>query len=249
VTTGPDGGGGGGGDGGDAIARQIGERCAAGGVDLWATCAAEDYDAAVPEAFRLPDVGRRRALVVVLGNTRALWPHVRSSTQLHPVDRHVARIVGDAVDAALAPCTPRPRAEIRYAPEPPPRRVAMQRLAHVAGLAWLAPSHVCVHPTFGPWIALRAAVVIDVEGPPPRAPLPPPCDCAVGCQPALERALAAGPPRDAAELRERWRLWLAVRDACPVGRAHRYDDDQIRYHYTGDRSALAPPADSTTDSN
>jgi methylmalonic aciduria homocystinuria type C protein len=143
--------------------------------------------------------------------------------------------VEGAVDAALAPRSPRPRAEIRFAPEPPPRRVAMQRLAHVAGLAWLAPSHLCVHPRFGPWIALRAAVVIDVEGPPPQTPIAAPCDCATGCQPAFDRALAAGTPRDQAELRERWRLWLAVRDACPVGRAHRYDDDQIRYHYAGDR--------------
>jgi methylmalonic aciduria homocystinuria type C protein len=226
---------------GDGLVESIAERCAAGGIDLCATCASEDYDAAVPPEFRLPDVGRPRALVVVVGNTRALWPHVRDAVARgdeHPVDEHVARVVRDAVEAALAPLSPRPRAQIRFAPEPPPRRLAMQRLAHVAGLAWLAPSHVCVHPDFGPWIALRAAIVIDVEGPPPRPPIAPPCDCATGCQPALDRALAAGPPRDQAELRERWRLWLAVRDACPVGRGHRYDDDQIAYHYAGDRSGL-----------
>jgi methylmalonic aciduria homocystinuria type C protein len=101
-------------------------------------------------------------------------------------------------------------------------------------MAWLAPSHMCVHPTFGPWMALRAAIVIDVEGPPPRAPIAPPCDCATGCQAALDRALAARARESLSELRERWKLWLAVRDACPVGRAHRYDDDQIRYHYAGD---------------
>ncbi|MGH8586497.1 MAG: hypothetical protein ACREWE_10055 [Gammaproteobacteria bacterium] len=43
----------------------------------------------------------------------------------------------------------------------PPRRVAMQRLAHLSGLAYLSPSHLNVHATYGPWIALRAAVVID----------------------------------------------------------------------------------------
>lgn len=226
----------------DAITRRIAHRCLAGGIDLHATCAAADYDAAVPAAYRLPDLGRPRALVIVLGNTRALWPHVRAAVvagEPHPVDRHVAAVVHAAIEDGLAAQAPRPRHEVRFAPEPPPRRVAMQRLAHVAGLAWLAPSHVCVHPTYGPWIALRAAVVIDVEGPPPRPPLAPPCDCARGCQPALERALAAGPPRDQAELRERWRLWLAVRDGCPVGRAHRYDDDQLRYHYAGDRPADA----------
>jgi methylmalonic aciduria homocystinuria type C protein len=220
------------------IVDVIGRRCAEGGLDLCATCASDDYDAVVPAEVRLPDVGRARALVVVVGNTRALWPHVRAAVvrgDAAPVDEHVESLVRDAVDVALAPLTPRPRAELRFAPEPPPRRVAMQRLADVAGLAWLAPSHLCVHPVYGPWIALRAAIVIDVPGPATRPPIAPPCDCATGCQPALERALAAGPPLDQVELRERWRLWLAVRDACPVGRDHRYDDEQIAYHYAGHR--------------
>jgi hypothetical protein len=50
--------------------------------------------------------------------------------------------------------------------------------------------------------------------------------------------MAGGVPGSAAELRPRWHAWLAVRDACPVGRAHRYDDDQLRYHYAGERDAL-----------
>ena len=38
----------------------------------------------------------------------------------------------------------------------------MQRMAHAAGLAVLEPnSHLCVHPKFGPWIALRCALVFD----------------------------------------------------------------------------------------
>lgn len=32
--------------------------------------------------------------------------------------------------------------------------------------------------------------------------------------------------------------WIAVRDACPIGREHRYPEDQLRYHYTKDRSLL-----------
>jgi len=223
-----------------ALVAAIARDCAAGGLDLIATCAAADYDAVVPPEVRLPDVGRPRALVIVIGNSRRLWPHVVAAAgSAAPVDDHVEAVVGGAVERALGPLAPRPRCELRFAPEPPPRRIAMQRLAHVAGLAWLAPSHLCVHPTFGPWIALRAAVVLDLEGPPPP-PLSPPCECATGCGPALERALAAGTPGDTAELRERWRLWLAVRDACPVGRAHRYGEHQIRYHYTGDRTVLLP---------
>jgi len=216
----------------------IAARCARGGLDLVASCAAADYNVRVPDDVRLPDFGRPRALVVVVGNTRALWPHVRGAKGRAPVDDHAAATIHAAVSIALAGCTPRPATELRFAPEPPPRRIALQRLAEIAGLAWLSPSHLSVHPTYGPWIALRAAIVIDVDGPPSHEPPAPPCDCARGCGPALDRALAAGEPRGRNDLRERWRLWLAVRDACPAGRDHRYGDAQIRYHYTGDRAAL-----------
>jgi methylmalonic aciduria homocystinuria type C protein len=127
----------------------------------------------------------------------------------------------------------------------------MQRLADVAGLAALTPSMLCVHPAFGPWIALRAAVVFDVAPPDdPGAAPPTAChDCAERCAPALARAVAAATARTgrAPAARERdandpvapdWTLWLAVRDACPVGREHRYPDAYLRYVYTKDRGVL-----------
>lgn len=40
--------------------------------------------------------------------------------------------------------------------------IAIQRMAQAAGLAQLEEnSHLCVHPKFGPWIALRCALVFD----------------------------------------------------------------------------------------
>ena len=52
--------------------------------------------------------------------------------------------------------------EAYYAHEPPPRRVAMQRLADLSALAPLSETtHLNVHPEYGPWIALRALVVFD----------------------------------------------------------------------------------------
>ena len=227
-----------------ALVQAIATSCAAAGLDLHATCAAEDYQREVEPGYRLPDHGRARALVIVIGNTRALWPIVRAARAAgalpgpDPVDRHVEATVAAAVTAALAAHAPGLAVESRFSPEPPPRRVAMQRLAAVAGLAWLSPSHLSVHPVYGPWIGLRAAIVVDVDGPPPRPAMARPCDCATGCAPHLAAALAAGVPRGAAELRPRWRAWLAVRDACPVGRDHRYDLAQLRYHYTGALDAL-----------
>jgi methylmalonic aciduria homocystinuria type C protein len=222
------------------IADETAAGCAEAGFDL---CAATRADAA---PGLVDDLGRPGALVIVVGNTRALWPRFADAlaadpalaAEADPLDAYAARSIGAVAARAFAGV----RHEIYFAPDPPARRIAMQRLADAAGLAALAPSHLCVHPIYGPWIALRAAIVADVDGPTPAPPpARQPCDCAAGCGAAFARALAAGPPRSAEELRERWRLWLAARDACLIGRAHRYGDDQLRYHYTGDRAALPRP--------
>jgi methylmalonic aciduria homocystinuria type C protein len=187
--------------------------------EIAAALAARGLDLAAPLAFQ----GR---LAVVVGNTRALWPRLRAEadwTAPDPVDRYVEAAVRAAAPAG---------AEVRLATDP---QLPIQQLADDAGLAWLSPSRVCVHPVFGPWIALRALIVTDAPAPAPAARIAPPCDCARGCGEAFARACAAGVPAGTAELRERWRLWLAVRDACPVGRAHRYSDDAIAYHYAGVR--------------
>ncbi len=211
----------------------VANRLTRDGIDLAASTSVAAYNAAVGAAHRLP--GPADSTVMVVGNTAALWPHIErfaraeGSHVADPVDRFVEGVVADATADVGGVI------DIRFSHEPPPRRIAIQRLAHLAGLAWLSPSHLCVHPDFGPWIALRAAIVFDEPvGAVPAEPKPP-CDCSQHCLPLLARALEAGEPSDGAELAERWRLWLAVRDACPVGKPHRYPNDQIRYHYTGVR--------------
>jgi methylmalonic aciduria homocystinuria type C protein len=66
--------------------------------------------------------------------------------------------------------------------------------------------------------------------------------------PAFERALTTldGAPGEA-NLRAHWQTWLAWRDACPVGRAHRYTEAQIRYHYLREPGFGGPAAPNPTD--
>ncbi|MCB9560584.1 MAG: hypothetical protein H6708_09270 [Kofleriaceae bacterium] len=142
--------------------------------------------------------------------------------------------------AAIAAAAPGTTWVARYAHTLPPT-VAIQRAAAIAGLAHLSPSHLCVHPTYGPWIGLRAVVVVDADGARARSAAG---AAAVrlrarGWRDAFAAAVAAGVPAGTAELAAGWRRWLAVRDACPVGRRHRYDEVQLRYHYTKDPAALA----------
>ena len=97
-----------------------------------------------------------------------------------------------------------------------------QRLAVAAGFGTPSPSQLVIHPIYGPWFALRA--VLLTAGTPQTRMLPAAaCDCADRCPEAFKRAR---------EAQASWRDWLAVRDACCVGREHRYSEDQIEYHYT-----------------
>ena len=72
---------------------------------------------------------------------------------------------------------------------------------------------------YGPWFALRAAIVMPGEPPPPAPPVH-----ALHLRRAVSRRAGDCASTD-------WRSWVAVRDACPVGRDHRYSDDQIEFHY------------------
>jgi len=205
------------------------------GLDLAAGGRADVFHREAPEGARLPAVGREDALVIVLGNTRALWaPFVAALEReparrevAHPLDAWIEEVVGAIAAETLADV---PHA-VRFAHDPPPRRLPFARLAHAVGLGQLGPS-LCIHPEHGPWIALRAALVVGVPGP-ATAPRPRPCDaCAEQpCVPAMAEAAARATPGDL------W-SWLAVRDACPVGPASRYGPRQLAYHYGRDRRML-----------
>lgn len=209
-------------------------RLAEAGFGLWSWTPLARYQEAVDAAYAIPWDGAPGAPCLVIGNGRELWPALARAraadpglrASSHPVDAYTERVLGAAVGALPT------KHVLRFAHTPPPARFAAQRLAHLAGLAHLGPAHLTVHPELGPWHALRAALVLDLDPPgPPPAPAPDPCTpCDRPCMAALAQAVAH-PAKG-------WRGWLAVRDACPVGRAARYDEAQVRYHYSHDPAAL-----------
>ncbi len=187
------------------------------------------FDARTSAESWLVDPARPCGLVI--GNTRALWapfcaayaadPSLRDTSD--PLERYVERVI----DAALPP-----GARVFYAHRPyDGAYLPFQRVAAAVGLGELTPAHLLVHPIFGPWVALRALVLTAGAPPSPAAPRPVPGAHTPAGEAALATALAATGP-------DAWRAWLAVRDACPIGRAHRYSAAQIRYHYTKDPRAL-----------
>lgn len=214
------------------------------GLDLVRAFDASRYNERIARHSRLaplPLFGRERALGILVGNTRALWPRFvaacRENPELladsHPLDRYVTEVVRAA--AGLLPA----RTEVRFSHEGGPRLVSMLDLAAASGLAHVGPAHLAVHPAHGTWIGLRAVIVADRESPESPPASPSPCEgCAAPCKEALDRALAVGASRTRPDVEGEWLRWVAVRDACPVGRSSRYGEAQLRYHYTKDRGAL-----------
>jgi methylmalonic aciduria homocystinuria type C protein len=217
----------------------------AAGLDLAAPFDARAYNVRHPDcALPLPAGRGGGALALVIGNTRALWapflsafhaaaPDSRLATTAHPLDTYVEERITAALAALAEPVT------VHLASTPPPHHVAVVTAAELSGLAFRAPSHLAVHPEHGPWIGLRAVLVFDRPPPPEPVPAPACMGCTTGCAPAFERARTAlGTTVTAAAVQSDWRRWVAVRDACPVGGASRFSDDQIGYHYTHDRKYL-----------
>jgi methylmalonic aciduria homocystinuria type C protein len=174
----------------------------------------------------------QRRLGLLVGNTRELWPlfmaAIRSDAELaaseHPLELYTERAL-DRIAATI------PGAKWWFGHrEYGGMFLPFQRLAVATALGSLAPTRLVIHPTFGPWFALRAVIVC--KGDPPTTRLTGnACTCGESCSAAYTTAeTAAGP--------DAWRAWLAVRDACPIGRAFRYSDEQIAYHYTKDRAVL-----------
>jgi hypothetical protein len=57
------------------------------------------------------------------------------------------------------------RCHVRYSHFSGALFVNVLRVAELSRLAYYSPvTHLCLHPTFGPWFALRAVIILDCEG-------------------------------------------------------------------------------------
>jgi cyanocobalamin reductase (cyanide-eliminating) / alkylcobalamin dealkylase len=217
-------------------------RCNEAGFDIVHPFRLSWFNDAVAPSLRLPDGGRPAALGVLIGNTRQMWPAftrvLRADPALldleHPLDVYVERAISDAAAQTITE-----RHVLLWAHRTTPAPIAIQRVAHASGLAHLSPSQLSIHPTYGPWWALRAVIIVDRDGPEARPRAPDPCTaCSKPCLGAFDRALAATDLNRPGEVERHWRPWANVREVCPEGQSFRYADDQLRYHYAKDRSVL-----------
>jgi methylmalonic aciduria homocystinuria type C protein len=186
------------------------------------------------------------ALAILVGNSRALWPAFTAAHNSDPaigdaddpVDTYVARSITAAIASTTASTSTEPRV-FHSNDTTPGKLVAIQRMAHVAGVAHLDEKcHLAIHPVYGPWIALRAVLVFDdIPGPEDAQRVPVPSNPLSSDEEARDRvdsafahALQGYADPDASA--ERWQRWVAVRDAVSSApHPERYHDDQVLYHY------------------
>ena len=197
------------------------DQLAAAGFDLVHTFDAQRVARELAQPW-LADPDRPRGVLV--GNTRALWPRFIAALRADPVlaestdplDLYTERTLDAAGERVFY-------AHRRYEGAFLP----FQRVAVAAGLGALSSTQLVIHPIYGPWFALRAVMLVTGDAV-SHPLLTSPCRCDSTCHAAFSRAMSS----------DSWRAWLDVRDACTVGRSYRYDEDQLVYHYTKDRSRL-----------
>lgn len=215
---------------------QLASTLAAAGLDLVYPFVAEP---SLDELFPLERFGRQRCLGLVIANTRALWApftdwYRKQPGLAHPLHHYLETTIPSAL---ATPSSIYYAHRLDYWAFGKQTAVPIQRLGQRVGFAALGPAHLSAHQRVGPWFAYRA--LVTVNAPPPELthePAAAPCHgCSGPCESALATAVAASP---GFEIRSRYRLWLAVRDACPIGKDSRYSEPQLRYHYVKDPQAL-----------
>lgn len=234
------------------------------GLNLIGAAARATYESLVPVQYHVSSVLPETRSIIVIGNGgRAFWTVFREHASARPgYFQKYANPLDDytveAIENSLTPLLQRSGATFRYVY---PFRFSTQPLSfmHLAQAADLAgPSilGIVIHPTYGPWMALRAAILIDhIDQELGQSPAgPPPAQGFDPCPSCTERSCIKACPANVVSLETGWdtpgcvRHRLRVRDdcneycharyQCVYGREHRYPPEELQYHQTRSRETM-----------
>lgn len=217
----------------DRLQREL-ERA---GLNVSAALTREQYDDLAPDAWRSERVAPGCRGVLIVGNGgRTLWPIFKAAPEAalesDPLDRYTERVLRDA-SSRFAP----PLAFALYTERRAERYLPLMRLAERAGLGAPGRLGLLLHPTYGPWLAIRAALYLPFAVPPAPTPRFAPCagcpaPCASSCRggavtesgfdarACLQSKLPDGPCRESCD----------ARSACILGPEHAYGAEQSAHH-------------------
>jgi hypothetical protein len=239
------------------LLRPLVSALAPSGMNLVGTAAVETYDAEVPAAYALRHLWPRACTAIVIGNGGpAFWTAYRAHCLAHPGwDREpdpLDRFTQATIERVARPLLSGRPTRILYPFRFPSDPVAFVHLAACAGLGRRSLVGVLVHPVYGPWIALRAAILV-----PDRLSAPRPADGFDPCPTCTERACIAPCPVgavgdagwDVARCTahrtgpdDRCASRCHARFDCVIGREHRYPDEALAYHQGEARRSMAAVA-------
>ena len=228
----------------------------AAGLNVAAVLSHERYDALVPDAWQaralLP--GAVSVFVIGSGGPAFHWAArgARPDAQ-HPLDEFLEELVTRAASKLeRAGCATRAVFywERRGEDDREPGRFAdFVALARAAGLGASSRLGLLVHPTFGPWFAIRALLLSELPSPDSTATdaqFDPCASCSAPCVEACPGAAVsrgrfsgercAGTREELAQCAQR----CDARLACPIGVDHRYDPGALAYHMTSQFRGAAP---------
>lgn len=197
-----------------------------------------------PKLPKFPGFGRDHALALLIGNTKSAWEPFLVDYQArygsaaegpeNPFDKYSERTVRAALETGSVSY------EVRFGHHSGEGFVSLLHASEASRFAKVSPAKLALHPTHGLWFALRAVAVFDCL---PQEISPEdwtsPCErCDAPCERVVEAMMAR---HNNDWLACSWQERVEVRDACPVGRAARYSDEQIEYHYSRDTRVLDKP--------
>jgi epoxyqueuosine reductase QueG len=210
----------------------------------------------VPVQYQLtslrPQTQSIRSIIVIGNGGGTFWAGFREyadarpgsfQKHAHPLDDYTAQVI----EKSLTPLLQRSGATYRYvypfrfSTQP----VSFMHLAQASGLAGPSILGIVIHPTYGPWIALRAAVLIDQEF---DQPLSSPLSVQGfdPCPSCTERSCMKACPANVVSLEKGWDIpgcvqhrltvtsdcidYCHARYQCVYGREHHYPLDELQYH-------------------
>ncbi len=222
------------------------DRLAHIGLDLVGVASASAYDATVPERHRLSSIAPEMRSAIVIGNGgRAFWDafqRARPSGSQHPLDAFTRAAVTEALDPLPA------GARLVFPFDYPGTPVSFVHLAECAGLGRRSLLGVLVHPEYGPWMALRAAVLLPDALAPTAMPDFDPCPTCIA-RPCITACPAGAVSADGWDVPGCMAYRLRAVDDCAggcharidcvLGRDHRYPPEAMAFHQRAARATMA----------
>ncbi|MGD0288226.1 MAG: hypothetical protein ABSC63_01000 [Candidatus Binataceae bacterium] len=233
------------------------------GFNLIAAISADRYDRAVTaamrtDAFDSADAPAAARSIVVVGNGGGdFWRAFSEFAERNPGWRDRANPLDDftreVIERDVVPAVRQSGARCRtvYPFMDGGPTLNFIELAKLAGLGGPSIIGVVVHPVYGPWIAFRAALIVDVDLDSPGAALG--FDPCPGCVP---RSCIAACPASAVAFPAGWdvpkclthrvevetdcALRCHARAGCVLGPEHRYPDEELEYHQRRALAAMRP---------